>query len=415
MSLLKILCIDDDPHVHQLLNEAFREKGHSYSYSLTGAQGLSMVQRERFDIVVIDLILPDILGWEICRTIRGNPDNSGLILVIFTAYLRDVDKFKQFASDLNIDLILRKPFEPTEFVEMLSSFLIGTKKHDESDELSETMNELRGEYLDDFPKKLTEIKKTLERILETNGDMVVVKELMTKAHKIHGNAGIYGLNDFSEIAGKWENFIEEFIRHNAMGKQIGRADEFIDLSADYLLSLERNYHKYTAGDSAKVEPQPLIRLGGNAAEIKSTSSFDMSHHQKEAPDVGKILLVEDDPAVQRMISYALKTRRHSYEIIGDGDDARKRIMEPGERGLPDLLVLDINLPGTDGFTLLREFNEAGILFKMNTLVLTSHGREDDMIKAFSAGAVDYVTKPFSIPVLMFRIQRALKNRPPKEY
>ncbi|HOX29253.1 MAG TPA: response regulator, partial [bacterium] len=68
MSLLKILCIDDDPHVHQLLNEAFREKGHSYSYSLTGAQGLSMVQRERFDIVVIDLILPDILGWEICRT-----------------------------------------------------------------------------------------------------------------------------------------------------------------------------------------------------------------------------------------------------------------------------------------------------------------------------------------------------------
>lgn len=407
MAFLNVLCIDDDPKIHLLLNEVFRRKGHSYSYGLTGEQGLSILEKENFDIVIIDLKLPDMQGLEICGRIRSNSDNSNLILVIVSAHLHDADKFRQFVSTLNVDLIIQKPFNPSKLLEMLSLFIIDTESNDDSDKISEPLLKLRKKYLDDVPEKLDELKKTIETILDSKGDIEKVKELQAQAHKIHGNAGIFGLNEFSEIAGKWEYFIEEFIKRNSVGKQNVGFNDFISSSEKYYDLLKRQFNFYVSVEPTEIEKQPLRELGGNACGISCSSAYDLAIQQKETPERGKIILVEDDPMVQRIVSYALKTRSYSFEIIGDGNEARKRILAFENCELPKLLVLDINLPGVDGFSLLKEFQAAGILDKMNTLVLSSHGREDDMIKAFSSGAVDYITKPFSIPVLMFRIEKAL--------
>ena len=116
-----------------------------------------------------------------------------------------------------------------------------------------------------------------------------------------------------------------------------------------------------------------------------------------------ILIVEDEYAVARGVQYALQ--QEGYEVI---------IARSGEEGLelatnqaPDLIVLDVRLPGMDGFETLRRVRAAGS--KAPILVLTARDDEVDKVIGLELGADDYMTKPFSLRELMSRIKALLRR------
>ena len=76
-----------------------------------------------------------------------------------------------------------------------------------------------------------------------------------------------------------------------------------------------------------------------------------------------------------------------------------------------LLILELGLPGLDGLTLLGQLAEAGVLKSSRAVVVTTRSVEAEMIKALELGAVDYITKPVSLPVLMRRLRSALAGAP----
>ena len=76
-----------------------------------------------------------------------------------------------------------------------------------------------------------------------------------------------------------------------------------------------------------------------------------------------------------------------------------------------LLILELGLPGLDGLTLLGQLAEAGVLRSSRAVVVTTRSVEAEMIKAMELGAVDYITKPVSLPVLMRRLRSALSGAP----
>ena len=118
--------------------------------------------------------------------------------------------------------------------------------------------------------------------------------------------------------------------------------------------------------------------------------------------VEKILVVDDEISLQETLSYNLKRQGYEVESVGDGPTA----LEAARRIKPDLLILDIMLPGMDGIEVCRILRQ-----EMSTpvLMLTARDDEIDRIVGLEVGADDYLTKPFSMRELLARVKALLRR------
>jgi len=121
---------------------------------------------------------------------------------------------------------------------------------------------------------------------------------------------------------------------------------------------------------------------------------------------GQILVVEDEEHLARGLKFNLEAEGYKTEVAGDGETALNLLLE--QRAAFDLLVLDVMLPGKDGFTVASELRQANHYIPL--LMLTARGRPEDVLKGFAAGADDYLPKPFDLKILLARIQSLLRRR-----
>jgi DNA-binding response OmpR family regulator len=121
--------------------------------------------------------------------------------------------------------------------------------------------------------------------------------------------------------------------------------------------------------------------------------------------MAKILLVEDEVHLADGLRFNLEADGHSVEIEGDGDQAVRRLLQSGERY--DAVILDVMLPGRDGFAVVHALREAGEFVPV--LMLTARGRPEDVLRGFEAGADDYLPKPFELAILLARVRGLLRR------
>jgi DNA-binding response OmpR family regulator len=119
--------------------------------------------------------------------------------------------------------------------------------------------------------------------------------------------------------------------------------------------------------------------------------------------VARILVVEDEPTIALGLQDDLTLEGHTVDVVTDGVSAEQRVMERCH----DLILLDIMLPGRDGFSICRAVRAAGIATPI--IVLTARGQELDKVRGLQLGADDYVTKPFSPLELLARVQSVLRR------
>lgn len=121
---------------------------------------------------------------------------------------------------------------------------------------------------------------------------------------------------------------------------------------------------------------------------------------------GQILVVEDEEHLARGLKFNLEAEGYQTEVAGDGETALNLLLQ--QHAAFDLLVLDVMLPGKDGFTVATELRQANHFIPL--LMLTARGRPEDVLKGFAAGADDYLPKPFDLKILLARIQSLLRRR-----
>jgi len=121
----------------------------------------------------------------------------------------------------------------------------------------------------------------------------------------------------------------------------------------------------------------------------------------------KIFLVEDDESIREIVLYALQSA--GFDVLGfeSGEDFFK-VLEK-EPVLPDLIALDIMLPGDDGLTILKKLRHSPNFSAVPIIMLTAKSSELDKIKGLDLGADDYLTKPFSVMELISRIKAVLRR------
>jgi DNA-binding response OmpR family regulator len=119
----------------------------------------------------------------------------------------------------------------------------------------------------------------------------------------------------------------------------------------------------------------------------------------------RVLIVEDEHHLAEGLRFNLEAEGFDAEVLDNGADALARLLDPALHF--DLVVLDVMLPGKDGFTVAAELRQ-----KQNfvpVLMLTARGRPEDVLKGFAAGADDYLAKPAELPILLARIGGLLRR------
>lgn len=122
--------------------------------------------------------------------------------------------------------------------------------------------------------------------------------------------------------------------------------------------------------------------------------------------MNRILVVEDEAHIAEGLRFNLEAEGHQVEVTDRGEEALQRILQKREPF--DLLVLDVMLPGKDGFTVARELRRAQQYIPL--LMLTARGRPEDVLKGFEAGADDYLPKPFNLDILLARVAGLLRRK-----
>lgn len=119
--------------------------------------------------------------------------------------------------------------------------------------------------------------------------------------------------------------------------------------------------------------------------------------------MARILVVEDDPVIRQTVEYALKRAGFETDTSGDGAEA----LEMARAAPPDLILLDLMLPGLDGYSFAQELRSSD---KTTAIIMvTALDQERDKVRGLDAGADDYITKPFSMEELLARVRANLRR------
>ena len=122
--------------------------------------------------------------------------------------------------------------------------------------------------------------------------------------------------------------------------------------------------------------------------------------------MNSVLIVEDEKHLADGLRYNLKAEGYAVETVGTAEDALARLTNDGKNF--DVVVLDVMLPGMDGFALASNLRSQGQFVPI--LMLRARGQAEDVLRGFEAGADDYLPKPFDLSVLLARINALLRRR-----
>ncbi|HTW56619.1 MAG TPA: response regulator transcription factor [Terriglobales bacterium] len=121
--------------------------------------------------------------------------------------------------------------------------------------------------------------------------------------------------------------------------------------------------------------------------------------------MSRVLVVEDEAHLAQGLRFNLEAEGYAAEVVGDGEAATDRLLAKNENF--DAVVLDIMLPGKDGFSVVSELRAARNYVPV--LMLTARGRPEDVLKGFASGADDYLAKPFDLSILLAHLQGLLRR------
>ena len=122
----KILIVEDEANIRQLVRYNLEKEGFQVMEAADGMQGLRTAQKEKPDLVLLDLMLPGMDGLEVCRTLKGTPATSALPIIMLTAKAEEVDKI--IGLELGADDYMTKPFSPRELTARIKAVLRRSQK-----------------------------------------------------------------------------------------------------------------------------------------------------------------------------------------------------------------------------------------------------------------------------------------------
>ncbi len=389
-----ILIADDDEDQQFLLARILRRSAYNVEVVSTGADVLDAAARCRPAAILLDVQMPDQDGFTTARQLKARPETATIPLVFLTG--RGAVDDRLLGLQAGADDYLSKSVDPRELVlrvQRLCERALPPPPGPATDERPVEPWLVREDFEAQVRKLLARSWGALALIRGPHGDERVGQWLAEQLRR-RDLIGHFG-------GGRWALFLPE---ETASAVRPRLADLVQRLS-------EVCGGAPAAGLAGCTHPGvKLEQLEDEAdqalARAQAARTAVVDHAQQEgAAGVGTraVLLIDDDPEVTRITDAHVRATGYRTMLAFDGEQAVQAIRTQR----PDAVVLDLMLPKRTGFDVLAEIRQMPAP-RPRAVVLSARGREEDITRAFSLGADDYMIKPFSPQELMMRLERLLR-------
>ena len=248
---------------------------------------------------------------------------------------------------------------------------------------------LLAEYLESAATQLRMLAELADRLAVAANDTEALDGLRRETHKIRGSAGSYGFWEASRLAAGMEETAKDWVaRPNDADLDRGSIAQW------FVVQL---------AESLRLEAPPPGERSARPAPTPAPSP-PPAPAIAPAPDAPEVILVEDDPALAGLLEYGLRARGYRFVTFRNGRDALDALLALDVGELHPLLLLDVDLPALDGYSILDTLTRERP-GQYRVVFTTVHGDESEQLRGLEAGALDYLVKPISLRVALEKIRR----------
>ncbi|MCH7576016.1 MAG: response regulator [Candidatus Marinimicrobia bacterium] len=418
--LHELLVIEDEPVAAKILQTRLEQNGYLVHMAKTGAEAEALLEQEQISLVLLDLILPDMDGRNFLVKLRERPKYAALPLMVTSGQSGSTTKAECFA--LGADGFFEKPLDLDTLMAAVAAKLQRS---------GEIIREARTDPLTQLPNRAAlheafqRAQSAAVRSHESMALAILDIDHFKAVNDTHGHAtGDKVLRRVAELlvetarqtdmVARWGG--EEFVILYPKATQSGASqalDKSLLIFRSESFSGEEGESFNVSFSAGVVEVEKSATLEEAVAEAdhllylakESGRNRVLTHQSAVVPAVKKVLLAEDDDIVASVVKSHLE--RDGFEIVHflDGAEALRAAAELEVK----LAILDIKMPGLDGFQLLASLRKMPAYQDIPIVILTSMGSEEDIVRGFKLGADDYIMKPFSPVELLARIRRLVKS------
>jgi len=409
----RILVVEDDPEIAYLLDTVLVADDREVILAQSGVEARHVLGHGGADLVILDLILPDVDGRSLLTEMREHPETAAVPIVVVTA--RVGAESRQDCYQLGADAFVEKPFDPDELAADVAVRLeraAHAEKVAFSDAATGLLNAagLRARWAECGNRcalGLVEIDSfdTRSDAWGWDGTEKVVREV-AGALRATVPQGV----ELARVGGG------DF----ALLMPGGDLDAIADVAAGALQVVKELSVQALAAEEAPLTATIGVMAGEpgtpleEAIDIARRRIFQAreAHGDRVAvadPDAdahtARVIVAEDDEISATILLHRLHKEGLDVERYDNGQDAYQAALARR----PDLLILDVKMPGLDGFEVLDRLRRNADFAGTPIIMLTSMGKEADVVRGFRLGADDYILKPFSPTELSARVRRLLKR------
>jgi DNA-binding response OmpR family regulator len=384
----KILIIEDDRVVGNIFYNHLMAEGYHVKSAPDGESGMNIMREFKADVILLDLILPQMSGLEVIKQVRSEEEFCKTPIVVFTnAYLTDLvqEAWKAGATkcvsksdcsprelleviqrtvhdgvrDRNVVAPFSQPVVPSAVPSVIPPVADADAPVDASSTDTDLVfrSGLRNNLNENLPATLTALRTSLQSLAKADGEAARLKEIFTLYRRVHalaGNAGLAGLGQIAHMAAALEALLKE------------------------LHEKPKNINSST-----------LRTVAAGVDFLGYLFQHDRQPGNQEVPTV-KILVVDDEEISRRAIIYALEKAHLQSTHVESAERAYKLLTE----GPFDLVFLDVDMPGMSGFELCTKLRALPAHKKTPVVFVTALSGFDNRASSTMAGGNDFIAKPF---------------------
>ena len=424
----KVVAVDDDPEILALLKGLLEPAGAQITGVNHPLEFWNTLEDNAPDLVVLDVDMPEASGIELCRAIRSDPQWSGLPVIFLTSHQDPETVHQLFLA--GADDYLTKPLSGGEMVTRVLNRLERTRllrSGGETDALTGLSNRARS------TRGLNQLLGLAQLHSQSFCLGVVDVDSLAEINQRHGHTArdkvlrrlaqfLQGVFRSEDVLGRWDDpqFVVGMYRLNK--------EDGAERLSQLLESMRREVFtdaggiQYQASCSAGVAEYPangrdLPGLSQSAVQALTQAKSQGPNRvlpagwrpgQQALLEKVDVLLVDDDETMASLLLHALENRGYTTRWLQDGLETLEALGGPSPTMRASLVLLYVDLPGSDGIGVLRQLAREGILGQTRVIMVTRRTSEEEILSCLELGAFDHISKPFSVPVLLQRVKGALR-------
>lgn len=401
-----VLAVDDDPLFLVLIGELLGAEGLEVETLDDAAALWTTLQRFEPDLLLLDNDMPGVDGVSLCRAIRSDERWSRLPIVFLSGTTSGEAVRAMFSA--GADDFVSKPVSGEDLVTRVTNRIARSRAHAERAEVDlATGLPAADAFLRDAGRLLSVARR------DGRAAVLAVSELDPP-----GPAELAAVGRLMRLAAEPEDAVGAWSGGRLAALFYGISGPEAATRLGSVLRARGGSGppgpRVSIGVAVFPDDGPDVRALGLAADTALRHAREMPGNAIQlhaAPDqrraeVVDVLLVDDDEALGTLVVHALSGRGIGVRWIRDGAEAVQLLDDPSFRARA--VLLDVGLPGLDGLSVLRHLGRLGKLETSRVVMLTVRTNEHEVIEALDLGAFDHVAKPFSLPVLVHRVRRAIE-------